>query len=428
MLTSDQIDLLGESLVPLYQALERFVIQSVARRVKKMRRYTETAELQAQALRELGYSPARIQREVMKTLNADRAYRVAVAENTRAYKKALAAKIAETRAVGKADVKPLLANAGNLAFRGDVSFWRKAGKDLTRPSALSQLVQAMRRATGDELSNLTRTTAFRSPVGQLTPAAQAFTHALDTALVRVTSGADSFNSAIRDAVMELADSGLRSVDYRSGVHRQLDTAVRNCVQTAVGQLSGEISMENCRQTGVQLVEVSAHWGARTDGTGGHGDHQAWQGQVYCLNGTDGAHRNLADTTGYPDDPAGLHGYNCRHDFYPFWEGVSEPAKRPEESAPVEYRGARYTYTEATQKQRAMERTIRRDKRRVYTDQAHGNDVSVPLSQIESRKDEYQRFSDATALRPKWERTMVEGEGAADWKRIFKKTEQEGQRS
>lgn len=54
--------------------------------------------------------------------------------------------------------------------------------------------------------------------------------------------------------------------------------------------------------------------------------------------------------------AGLKGWNCRHDFYPFFEGISERASFPIDKAEnaKEY--------ELSQKQRAMERAIRKSKR------------------------------------------------------------------
>ena len=56
-LTDEQLELLGNRLVPLYQELEQDVIADIARRVKKTGRYTETAELMARALMEQDILP-----------------------------------------------------------------------------------------------------------------------------------------------------------------------------------------------------------------------------------------------------------------------------------------------------------------------------------------------------------------------------------
>lgn len=420
MLTQAQLSIIGEALMPLYQGLEKWVISDIARRLVKMQRYTETAELQAQSLRELGYSPTAIQRAVMLQLNGDAKFRQLLLKNTAEYKKELAAQIRAANNGAKKQSDEVIHEVGNMAFREDMSLWRAARIDLKRPSSLSQIVAVASKRTIGDLLNLTKTAAFQYKSGAMVEAQKAFTGAMNNALIRVASGAQSYTSAIHDAVQELADSGLRTIDYASGVHRQLDTAVRNALVTTANQLSGDISIANCEATGVEHVEVSAHWGARTDGTGGHGDHQAWQGKVYRRHGSDDKYRNLADATGYPDDPTGLKGYNCRHEFYPFWAGISEPTEWPEEPAPVEYNGKTYTYYEATQKQRSLERTIKRYKRRAYAEDALGENSSATRGRVEVWKDEYERFSSAANLRPEWSRTMVEGEGAADWNRIFKR--------
>ena len=48
------------------------MIADIARRVKKTKRFTETAELMAQAMKETGMAPDRIRAEVMKLLRADK--------------------------------------------------------------------------------------------------------------------------------------------------------------------------------------------------------------------------------------------------------------------------------------------------------------------------------------------------------------------
>lgn len=87
-LTPEQIDILVDKyIIGLYQEMEREIIADIARRVKKTGRYTETAELMAKSMVEQGYSASKIQAEVMKLLRADKAYQMAVAENTKAYKR-----------------------------------------------------------------------------------------------------------------------------------------------------------------------------------------------------------------------------------------------------------------------------------------------------------------------------------------------------
>ena len=55
MLTENQLEMLGDQIAALYQALEQDVIADIARRVKKTKRFTETAELMAQAMKETAW-------------------------------------------------------------------------------------------------------------------------------------------------------------------------------------------------------------------------------------------------------------------------------------------------------------------------------------------------------------------------------------
>lgn len=418
-LTEEQMQEFGERLVPLYQELEQNVISDVARRVKKTGRYTETAEIMAKSLMELGYSPAKIQSEVMKVLRADNAYKMAVAENTKEYKEYVSSEIARVTAAAREEGNAIVADAGNMAFNNDLSLWEQAGKSLSEPGGFQQLIDAMALQTNGELRNLTKSMGFKE-MG-FTAVENVYQHQLDLGLIKLTSGAYSWEQVVNDCVRELAQSGLRSIDYKSGRTMQLDTAVRNCIMTASSQLAGKVTMLNMEATGETLVEVSQHWGARSDGTHGHGDHAYWQGKVYAID--KGRHksecrrlgytiRNLEEATGYPSDPKGLHGYNCRHTMYPFFEGISEPNQWEPEPEPVTVNGKEYTYYQATQKQRQMERQIRATKREIEAQKTLGGDIKDLQSKLRKQTSDYKKFSADVDIRPKNERLRVQA-GSSD---------------
>lgn len=421
-LTAEQIEELGSKLVPLYQELEQNVIADIARRVRKTGRYTETAELMVMALMEKGYSPAKIRKEVMKVLRADKDYQAAVAQNTKEYKEYVASEIAKVVERAKEKGDEIVAEAGTMAFNSDLSMWEQAGKNLKQSTAFRKLIDAMALQTTGELTNLTRSLGFKG-MG-VTAVKNAYQHQLDLGLIKLTSGAYSWQQVVNDCVKELAQSGLRSIDYKSGRTMQLDTAVRNAVMTASSQLAGKITMLNMEETGQQLVEVDSHWGARTDGSGGHSDHAFWQGKVYAIDNEEHEQearrlgyiiRNLEEATGYPSDPAGLHGYNCRHTMSPFFEGISEPNQWDPEPAPVTVNGKTYTYYEATQKQRQMERGIRATKREIEAQKSIGGDTKELQSKLKRQTAEYKQFSADVNIRPKDERLRVQA-GSSDIKK------------
>ena len=109
----------------------------------------------------------------------------------------------------------------------------------------------------------------------------AYRRELDKAVIKICSGTFSQDKVIRDVVHDLAQSGLRSIDYASGYSMQLDTASRLAIRTGCHQLAGKIQDKNIEQTGENLVYVSKHRGARNKGIG-HANHEQWQGRVYYI--------------------------------------------------------------------------------------------------------------------------------------------------
>ena len=404
-LTEEQMEILGDRLVPLFQEFERAVIADIARRLRKTERLTETAEIMAVTLKDKGFSPAAIYKRVMEAVNADSKIQNEIAANTLEAKKVLEAQIKALRENVLIASEELWEEAGNMAFSNDLSVWESDRKPV-RGTAFEQLVKAMSKRATDELLNLTKSTGFRMATGELVSTRRTYIRQLNLAFTKTMSGAYSYGQAVEEAVRELARSGLRTVDFGKGVTRQLDTAVRTAVMTASSQLAGEITMQNVAETGVDYVEVSAHWGAR-EGEG-HANHAGWQGKVYRVQGEDDQYENLEKATGYPSDPAGLLGYNCRHSFYPFWPGISEPNEWPPEPGPFEVDGRTYTYYQATQEQRRREREIRALKREKAAYEAIGlkDKAKEAARKIRIKTVEYKDFSEAVEIRAKTERLRV----------------------
>ena len=142
MLSEEQLEIISETIAPLFQYLEHEVIVDIARRIAKTLTYSRTAELQAMSMADLGYSPARIRKEAMKILNADPEYRKAVAKNTLEYKREIRNTINDiTREAYKAN-DDIVAGAGNMAWISDLAVWKSVGKELKDHSFLQQLVDA----------------------------------------------------------------------------------------------------------------------------------------------------------------------------------------------------------------------------------------------------------------------------------------------
>lgn len=131
--------------------------------------------------------------------------------------------------------------------------------------------------------------------------------------------------------------------------------------TGVSQTTGEMQIARMDEMQCDLIETSAHAGARPG-------HAVWQGKVFSRSGTSRKYPDFVSSTGY-GTITGLMGINCRHSFYPFYEGISKRAYTNNKlkkinNETVKYNGEKIKIYEATQIQRSMERDIRKYKRQI----------------------------------------------------------------
>ena len=161
--------------------------------------------------------------------------------------------------------------------------------DLAGVTAPEQLIShediyAIHEQTRGRYRNITQSMGFLVREGRrrvMLPPAQAYQWALDNASMQIQSGAISYNQAIAEAVKQLADSGLKTVSYESGHVDSVDVAVRRAVMTGVNQINQKYREQSMDYLETDLVEVTAHLGARnTDGPNGWENHAKWQGKVY----------------------------------------------------------------------------------------------------------------------------------------------------
>lgn len=388
--------------------MENDVIADISRRVKKTGRLTETAELMAKSMVEQGYSANKIRAEVLRYMRADKALQGEIAKNTLEYKQFVTDEIKATVKAAKQAGNDLVADAGMMAYNNDLSMWEQAGQSLSKPNSLSQIMEAFKKQTANELRNLTRTTGFKGTI--LQPVMSAYQREMDMALVKLATGTFSYDQIVNDVVHNLAQIGLRTIDYASGRSYQLDTAARMSVRTGMSQLSGRITEANIESTGVDLVITSQHMGSRPE-------HAEWQNKVFCYKGKTKKYPNFEEATGY-GTVTGLKGANCLHDFYPYWEGISVKVPDVKEPAPVMVNGKEYDYYSATQKQRSMERNIRATKREIEAQKAIGGDTSVLQANLRKQTADYKKFSVDVGIRAKDNRLRVVG-GSSKVKEIAK---------
>ena len=377
MLSPEYLEQLPTAMVQLFGQLEEDIIIDMARRIAKTGTLTDTAEYQAYRLQELGAQ----RRYVMQRLS---------------------------RITGKAkeELNAIFADAARTTLTYDNELFEQAGYSpapLDENAQLQQLVWAYRKQTSELFFNLTQTTART--------ASKQFERALDRAAMQVTSGAFSYQQAIRTAVKSLAAKGVDTIVYRKNGHitqvTSTEVAVRRAVLTGVNQMASHVQLANAEQLGCDLVQVTAHGGARPE-------HAEWQGGVYSISGRHPKYKKLSTATGYGTGD-GLCGWNCRHNFFPFFEGLSDPANTAKqlwdmEHAAVTYNGEQIPLYEATQRQRSIERAIRRWKREYLAMEAAGQDTTEAAVKLKKWRTIQADFCEKTGLRVDGFRGQVQGFG------------------
>ena len=393
--TPELLDALPEELAELYRALEDTLLNEICSRLKLADQLNEVTVQDIRALRSHGIDLKDIEKAIRKTTG-----------------------------ISEKKLKELLDDVveRNQKYYTDLIDLAH----VTQPETLVSVEDtwAIYEQTKQTMRNLTRSMGFLVDAGRtMLPPAKAYQWALDNAAMQIQSGAINYNQAIKSAVQQLAQSGLKVADYESGHRDQIDVAARRAVMTGVNHICDQYTNQSAEYLETRYFEVSAHSGARDKpGASPWSSHKEWQGKVYYQSESGepdplGLYDDLVETTGY-GYVDGLTGANCRHHKYPFLPGVSERTYTDEQLAHIddglgcEFEGKKYTAYEATQMQRRIERQIRAQKRLKDGYEKSGLSEDSQAANIKLRRlnAKYKDFSEAAGLPEQRERTKVYGLG------------------
>lgn len=183
--------------------------------------------------------------------------------------------------------------------------------------------------------------------------------------------------------------------------------------TSVNQTCGQLQEIRANELGWDLMELTAHSGARPS-------HAEWQGKIVSLSGQKG-YLSKKDI-GY-GEATGFKGVNCRHDWYPYYKGSTRAYTQKElnkwKNEKVTCNGKKYTKYDATQEQRKIERAIRQDKKELVAQQklltSKNKDINIEevkteIKNIQARQKEHNdilnNFLDQTGLRKDYSRLVI----------------------
>lgn len=280
------------------------------------------------------------------------------------------------------DILRIFEEAGVESINIDDNIYKAAGLNpikLKQDKSLLDLLIASAKKTNGNLENLVMTTA--------TTTQQEFLNAMNTAYMEISTGVKSYTQSILDAIDKLTAKGTM-VEYPSGHRTSIENATRMNIVTGVNQTCGKLQMLRAEEMGWDLMEITAHAGARPS-------HAEWQGKIVSLSGQKG-YLSLQDI-GY-GEITGFKGINCYHDWRPYYKGSTRTysQKELEEMANknVEYNGENISKYDANQSQREMERKLRQDKKDIAGVQglltSNNKDIDIEKTQEKLRhlKDRY----------------------------------------
>ena len=266
------------------------------------------------------------------------------------------------------------------------------------------MVQNISTQTAQTMQNLSNTTVIAEP----------YRDAIDRAILATASGLGSYSEATRAVVREIGYGGMQ-VQYPSGYHRRLDTAVRQNVIDGTKQISQKGAQAVGEALGYDAYELSAHAHSAPD-------HEPVQGHVLLKSEFDMMQAGLpfmdVDDNKFAGFDRPIGEWNCKHFAFPFSTQYSKRQYTPEQlqkfitdnQKGIDLDGKHYTLYGADQLMRQTETKVRRLKDEAVAAQIVGDDTlrwQCQL-QINSLMAKYGQIAALSGLTPHRNRTVVEG--------------------
>jgi hypothetical protein len=252
---------------------------------------------------------------------------------------------------------------------------------------------------------------------------EAYYEIVDDAITNVSTGKETFYEALKNQLKTIGQSGVQSIDYESGYHRRIDSAMRMNLSDGLNQLA--IAQEEIvgEQFGFDGWRITVHENPAPD-------HQFVQGQTFTkeeyeklqedgiahdINGKEyDLHmelKNGENAEGFR--PIGQ--MNCYHYAWAIVIGVDTPRYSDKELKKIiqdnnkgfEYEGKHFSLYEGTQLQRRVELELRKTRETKLmaqdNDQELFNEMKIRERQLLSK---YRDIRKASGLKGRLERARL----------------------
>ena len=399
-MNEETIELLTERLASrIYKANEFFLIK-IGESVKKIRGLTPTQAHQLIQILKYGGNYEEIVNEILRLTN-----------------------------LNIQDIDAIFNEMAKKDYLFAEQFYKYRGVEYvpySQNKALIRQVNALASITKQEMFNYARATNLGYSIKDLqgnikfVGFKETYDRILDTAVLNVGTGVDTFDNAMNKIMKEVGGSGLKTVDYASGRSIRLDSVARMHLKGALRTLHNEIQKQVGEEFGANMIEISVHEHPAEDHlVQGHqflieefnklqNGQQAkdLEGEVYTLDhNDDGKFRPISTM-------------NCYHYVFYGIVGVSKPnyskqeldeiIKNNEKGAIIDNK--HYTNYEISQLMRNLETKIRKQKDIQIIGKVSNNKQIIDEAQtkITQLTQKYKEISKISGLPVRTDRLKVSG--------------------
>lgn len=380
-MTKSQIQQMSQGLSDLYTGLETDLIANIAEYLKNGDIYSSTAQWKIQMLAQLGS----LDKANIKTIS-----------NYAGISPALLSQALETASLTA--INELEDGFQQLAKDGIIN-----GTDVPVMDTMAKALKAYDRQAKNSLNMVSTVMLYKakSVTGKIINKTAEiadkpeYIAMLSKAAGKVITGIESRQSAMRQCIQEMTDSGIPAFVDKLGREWSPEAYVNMNIRTTLSNTANTAQMERMNDYGINLVEVSSHSGARPKCA-------KYQGRIFDKSNKSEKYPHWKDTSyGQPD---GLLGINCGHQVYPYIEGISVQryfpySKKENDEA---YR--------LSQHQRELERRVRKSKRECMVLEKLGDAEGLKKASatLKNRKQALAKFSADNNLYVRTDRTAVVG--------------------
>ena len=402
MLSQEAIDNLAQPIIERQQKINEFVIGIICQRIKEIGHLLPSDIHRLERILKMGGDVKKINEEISRQTGL------------------------QVR-----DIKKLIKEVAYDAYMDTKPYYdyrHKSFIPFAKNEDLITLVNAVANQTANTYLNMSKSQAFmirdlsNPSVLKPTSLSKTYQTIIDEAIQSVQSGTIDYNTAMRRSIIQLADSGIRYVNFETESGRiytqRMDTAVRRNVLDGVRAVNQAVQDETGKQFGADGKEITVHANPAKDHQFVQG-HQFTNAEYEKLQGEDDV--TFKDVQGrlYEHFDRHIGTCNCRHFAYSIIIGYATQNYTDKQLAKILAdnekgytlpNGKHLTMYECTQYQRKLETQVRYAKDGQMAAQEAGNMTLAKEYQVKVNKlvTEYNEFSKACGLSPKPVKMRVTG--------------------